>query len=55
MKRISEYVCKDNSYNSAICNSNGSVVWVSGNNCLFQVIYIYIIKEIVKYKFQYLK
>ncbi|ORY40884.1 WD40 repeat-like protein [Neocallimastix californiae] len=36
MKRISEYVCKDNSYNSAICNSNGSVVWVSGNNCLFQ-------------------
>ncbi|OUM64726.1 hypothetical protein PIROE2DRAFT_8413, partial [Piromyces sp. E2] len=38
MKRESEYVCKDNSYNSAICNSDGSVVWVSGNNHIFQEI-----------------
>lgn len=38
MKRVSEYVCKDNSYNSAICNYDGSVVWVSGSNHIFQVI-----------------
>jgi len=44
MKRESEYVCKDNSYNSAICSSDGTVVWVSGNNHIFQVyIYIYLI------------
>ncbi|ORX56083.1 WD40 repeat-like protein [Piromyces finnis] len=38
MKRVSEYVCKKNSYNSAICNSDGSVVWVSGNDHIFQEI-----------------
>jgi len=40
MKRVSEYICKDNSYNSAICNYDGSVVWVSGNDHVFQVVYI---------------
>ncbi|KAL6600059.1 WD40 repeat-like protein [Neocallimastix sp. 'constans'] len=38
MKRVSEYICKDNSYNSAICNYDGSVVWVSGNDHVFQEI-----------------